>query len=162
MRFNPIPIVVLMAVVACTIAQEPSKNPISFSGRYSGCADIFVFRATEDKTKVIVVDAGKSALNVSSTPQTFDIASNTGLKVYMDDFGTSEYSGYCTDEFIEGAPKPLRIPATGGKVTIYIAERSEQPNKHLHRVSVELRDVSFQAPGDKDYVEKVEMKDVLV
>ncbi|MDQ3821267.1 MAG: hypothetical protein M3362_26805 [Acidobacteriota bacterium] len=155
---------VLLTATSLINAQEPIKRPVTFEGKFSGCGTVFVYRVSEDKKKVVIVEASRGALNLSETPQTFDIGSSDYLKVYMDDYEKPvQWLEYCTDEVSANDPKPKRIPAKSGKVTIYISKSSEPNDPHLYRVTVELNDLSFKPSGDHFYyLEKAEMKDVLV
>ncbi|HKC65912.1 MAG TPA: hypothetical protein VKB86_19870 [Pyrinomonadaceae bacterium] len=165
MKINAISILfVLLSATPFTNAQAPTKTLVTFEGKYFGCASVFVYRASEDKKRAVIVEADRSALNLSETPQTFDIASSEYLKVYIDEYAkANQWWEYCSDEVDLGASKPTRIPATSGKVTIYISKNPEPTNNYLYKVTVELKDVSFKPTGDNFYyLEKTEMKNVLV
>ena len=146
--------------------QSSDKQLIIFDGEIGGCGDIFVYRATKDKTKVISVRADKDTLKLSAKPQTFDIESNSYLEVYIDDFGKSEYTGYrgyCVDLIIVGRPEPVRTKVVKGKVTIYFSKNPKSSDTDFPRVTVDLENISIQnSNSNLTSIRKIEIKDVKV
>src|SRR5262245_45423248 len=64
-----------------------------FDGDVNGCNDFYVYRATQDKTKVLVVSGDSKKLKVSNKPQTFEIGKTDTLYVFILDYISDTYDG---------------------------------------------------------------------
>ena len=143
--------------------QSEPRTMVVFNGDYGGCQSIFVYRATDDKTKALLVHIDRQRLKVSNKPKAYQIGSTPGLEVLIEDYGRYKHNEYCSD-FLKYAQKPQRVYARGGTVTAFILT-----SKHLERrnrrfaVTVQLKDVSFPTSGGTTYhVENAAIKNVLV
>lgn len=110
----------------------------------NGCGNVFLYAWSEDRTEAIAVRADKSLLQLSTTAQTFDIASTqTGLEVvvYLYERPLSSLP-FCTDVITSGTTEAWR--ATGGTVTIELSApgvRVRQPN--LYRATIRINGAEF-------------------
>jgi hypothetical protein len=144
-------------------AQAQVTTPLSFDGNFGGCGNIFVFRTTKDKTKVLGVRVKKDTLALSKTPQTFSIGSYPDLEVFIDDYGKFEHPEYCTDVVIHDAPQPNTVMAVSGRVTIFITAERVRANNRSYTITVKVENVSFPLlNNNRYYIEKVEIRDVEV
>jgi hypothetical protein len=137
-----------------------------FNGTAKGCGNFVVYRDTEDRTKVVEVHAGTKALNLKTTPQTYDIGTTPTLQVAIHDYGNDKHSllEYCSDSIREDALRPQFIYATAGKVTIHISKKKvEYGHFPAYAITVTLENVTFPVTNGISYhIEKAEIKDVMV
>ena len=135
-----------------------------FDGRAGGCGHFLVYKDTPDKTKVITVSRTAEELKITAAPKIFDIGKTPGLKVQLDDYKETPHWEYCSDSISGNAPQAEQIKATSGKVTIFIsARRVKGYPSGAFRITVELKNVFFPVSnGNSFYIEKAEMKDVVV
>ncbi|HEV8482160.1 MAG TPA: hypothetical protein VGV87_01270 [Blastocatellia bacterium] len=143
---------------------QNSVTPLVFDGRAGGCAFFFVYKDTQDKTKVITVYGSEKELRITTGPKTFEIGKTPSLKVQLDDYGQAQHGEYCSDVVGNGEPIPQHIEATSGRVTVFITQKAgkEVPSA-AYRITVKLKNVNFLiANGGSFYVESVEMSNVLV
>ncbi len=147
-------------------AQTNEITTLLFNGPAKGCGNFVVYRDTEDKTKVVEVQAGTKALNMKTTPQTYGIGSTPTLRVAIHDYGNVQHSleGYCSDYSRGDEPEPQFIYATAGKVTIHISRKKVEYGPFpAYAVTVILENVTFPVTNGIAYhIEKAEIKDVVV
>jgi hypothetical protein len=110
-----------------------------------GCGNVFLYGWSDDRTEAIAVRADKSLLQLSTTAQTFDIATvRAGLEVVVHLYDRFPGSWpFCTDFFVSGtATEAWR--ATAGTVTIELSApgvRAREPN--LYRATIHIVGAEF-------------------
>lgn len=147
-------------------AQNNAVTTLIFNGHMvGGCGGFIVYKDTEDKTKVITVQADAKALNLKITPQTYNISSTPTLKIAIDDYGSVIHGEYCSDSTSENKPRPQKIIyAISGKVTIRITRKKVNLYPALaYAITVTLEEVTFPITnGSTYYIQKAEIEDVVV
>jgi len=141
------------------VIQPQARTRLIFDGEYGGCQNIFVYRATDDQTKALLVDINSERLKLSRKRKAYQIGSTPGLEVLIEDYGKYKHNEYCSD-FVQYPQKARRIYAVAGTVTVFI---SKHLKRHRFVVTVRLKDVSVpKSDGSSYYVESTEMKNVVV
>jgi hypothetical protein len=134
---------------------EPTTR-VLFNGEYGGCQGNFVYRATDDKTKALLVYFDSERLKISRKRKMYQIGSTPGLEVLIEDYGRYKHNEYCSD-FIPYPQKPRRIYAVNGTVVLFISKRTERRTF----VTVRMKNISVPTFGGTSYyVESAEMKNV--
>jgi hypothetical protein len=111
----------------------------------NGCGNVFLYGWSDDRTEAIAVRADKGLLQLSTTAQTFDIASTrTGLEVTVHLYDRPLRSWpFCTDFFASGTSTEA-WRATAGTVTIELSTPGisvRQPN--LYRATIRVTGAEF-------------------
>ena len=141
------------------VNQPQAGTRLIFDGEYGGCQSIFVYRATDDQTKALLVYINSERLKLSRKRKAYQIGSTPGLEVLIEDYGKYKHNEYCSD-FVQYPQKARRIYAVAGTVTVFV---SKQLKRQRFAVTVRLKDVSVpNLDGTSYYVESAEMKNILV
>jgi hypothetical protein len=112
----------------------------------NGCGHVFLYGWSEDRTEAIAVRADKDVLQLSPTPQTFDIASlQTGLEVMIHVYERPARSmPFCSDLRLLPPEPEETWRGTGGTVTIHLSPsgvRSEAA--FMYRATIRIDGAEF-------------------
>jgi hypothetical protein len=109
-----------------------------------GCGNVFVYGWSDDRTEAIAVSADRSLLQLSTTAQSFNIATQTGLEVVVHLYPQPRRSWpFCTDI---GGPerREEKWRATGGTVTIELSAPGVSPRQpNLYRATIRIVGAEF-------------------
>jgi len=131
------------AQVDWTRHSDLRRSPALTYADAQGCADIFVYGWSTDRTEAIGIRAGKESLGLSTTPRTFDI-SRAGIEVLVHVYEHAQRSSpFCTDVGgFGGAEETWR--ATRGSATIELSQSGVVPRSpHAYRATVRIVDAEF-------------------
>jgi hypothetical protein len=114
----------------------------------NGCGHVFLFGWSEDRTEFITVRADKDVLQLSTTPQTFDAASQqNGLEVMLHVYERPTHSQFCTDIGMPAVPEET-WRATRGTITIELtAPGVRTPSPFMYRATVRIVGAEFVNPS---------------
>jgi hypothetical protein len=101
--------------------RDAHRAPTLIYADAEGCANIFVYGRSDDRTEAITIRADKDALGLSTAPRMFDLASlHSNLEVLVRVYQRPVRRPFCTDSGgSEGPPETWR--ATRGTVTIELS-----------------------------------------
>jgi hypothetical protein len=109
-----------------------------------GCGNVFVYGWSDDRTEAIAVSADRSLLQLSTTAQSFNIATQSGLEVVVHAYPQPRRSWpFCTD-FVNGGEQEETWRATGGTVTIELSAPGVSPRQpNLYRATIRIVGAEF-------------------
>jgi hypothetical protein len=120
-----------------------------------GCGHVFLFGWSEDRTEFITVRADKNLLQLSTTPQTFDAASQqNGLEVMLHVYEQPTHSQFCTDISMPAVAEET-WRATRGTITIELSAPGVGTGSFTYRATVRIVGAEFvNASGTRVRLER--------
>jgi hypothetical protein len=102
--------------------RDPQRAPVLTYSDADGCGHVFVYGWSANRDEAVTIQADKELLGLSTTAQTFNIASRPGdLEVTVHVFSRAVRSWpFCTDVFTNVDPTAV-WKATAGTVTIQLS-----------------------------------------
>jgi hypothetical protein len=126
--------------------RDLDRAPVLTYSDGDGCAHLFVYGWTADRSEVITMRADRQLLGLSINPRTFDLASPpAGFELLVHVYGRPLRSWpFCTD-LISNPGEPSDIwRAIGGSVTIELSAPSVRPGQSgLYRVTIRIVGAEF-------------------
>jgi hypothetical protein len=128
-----------------------------------GCSNIFIHKSSVSGKEVLIVDASKDDLGLSTTPKSFDLESApNALSVRIDAYSQKAPQQYCTDVITTSWKTPATWRATRGSITITLSDNSAGHNVS-YTVTAQLRDIRFEdGNGNNMMLPELTLKDVSV
>lgn len=111
-----------------------------------GCGHVFLYGWSADRSEVITINADKEALQLTTTPKAFDLATmRAGLEVtvHVYDRPSREWP-FCTDVVFpnDAAKETWRV--TRGSITIQLSAPGIDPARpHFYRASIRIDGAEF-------------------
>jgi hypothetical protein len=144
-RFTPL---LLLAIAGCSVdpATHSSAPTLQYGRGGSGCSNIFVYAENIARTEVLVIQADRDSLALTTTPRTFTIEQNpAGLDLHIDLFDAPhDGNRYCSD--IGTLNRPIsQWSATRGRVEISVSTNDPSFNTP-YQTTIRLYDVVFTNP----------------
>jgi hypothetical protein len=140
------------AEVDWTRSRLASRPPDLVYSDAEGCGNAFVFGWSADRTEAITVRAGVEELQLSTAPQSFDLAAGrAGLEVVVHVHEQPVHRWpFCTDVIVLDPDRkpPSTWRAVGGTITIELSPpgiRAEDP--FLRRATMRIAGAEFVGPG---------------
>jgi hypothetical protein len=126
-----------------TAVRDVRRTPSLAYADGDGCWNVFLYGWSADRTEIITVRADQDLLQLSNTPQTFDLAvPRIGLEVTVHVFHRPlQSSPFCTDvgQLYDVPPELWRV--AGGSVTIEVSRPTdgrERPRATVRIVGAEF------------------------
>jgi hypothetical protein len=110
-----------------------------------GCGHVFVYGSSEDRTEIITVSADKVLLQLSTLPQTFDLATQlNGLEVIVHVYERPARPEFCNDLHRPGAAVAEETwRATRGTITIELTAPGVGTGSFTYRATVRIVGAEF-------------------
>jgi hypothetical protein len=131
--------------------RDPDRAPSLAYADADGCGDVLMYGWTAEQAEWIAIRADKDALQLSTTPRTFDLAqSQVDLEVVTDVFQRPQGTwGKCHDtaKNVEDE-QPQTWRAVAGTVTIQLSRpgiSAQRPDQY--RTSVQIDNAEFMGPS---------------
>jgi hypothetical protein len=131
--------------------RDPDRAPSLSYSDADGCGDVLMYGWTAEQAEWIAIRADKDALQLSTTPRTFDLAqSQVDLEVVTDVFQHPHDTwGKCYDTVMhpEGE-QPQTWRAVAGTLTIQLSRpgiSAQRPDQY--RTSVQIDNAEFMGPS---------------
>ena len=138
-----------------------------FQNEANGCANIFLYKISEDDTIGISVSAKGDTLHLSKQEKTFEIGKTDGLNVEIL-VGQKIAQLYCNDVLYLDQPKPRKLIGKSGTATISLGDNVEwsAPNwERGYKATINLSNVHFSDENGQDInviLDNLIFKDVTV
>jgi hypothetical protein len=132
------------ARVDWTRVRDSQRTPeLTYAGA-DGCADLFVYGWSADRTEVISIRADTDLLGLSTAPRTLDLATpHPYLEVLVHVFDRPQRSPFCTDVRDNSAMARVWRPARG-TVTIELSPRGVRPaTPPAYRAIIQVNGAEF-------------------
>lgn len=152
-----------LVLSSCCTAPDSSIPSLDFPGKGSGCGNVILYKVSSSGTDVLVVEARKDLLGLSTTMGTFDILKHKGsLDIRLDVYDQQvPMHRYCNDVLVPG-PEPVVWTAIDGKATIVLSRDSAAFNES-YTATVVLTDVTFVGPLDQTlFLKETTFKEIVV
>jgi hypothetical protein len=130
------------------VAQESRPPALNYSDG-EGCADLFVYAWSPDRTEALTVRANKTNLQLSTTPKSFDLSiSSPDLEIAAQVFERPRRSWpFCTDVFMNN-DRWETWRAVGGFATIELSPQGiRRRQQNFYRATVRLTGAEFIGPS---------------
>ena len=145
------------------------NNDLIFVGTGSGCSTFLAFKLNEDKNIGLVVSGDRDSLQLDSTLQTYNLATQTNLSVRIEKLNNGE-NFYCDDSNEINESILNTYEATEGTINIRIVEDSIDLGtgislvpELLFKINIYLNNVKLQdANGEELNIEHETFTNVLV
>jgi hypothetical protein len=111
-----------------------------------GCGHVFLYGSSEDRIEIITVSADKVQLQLSTLPQTFDLATQlNGLEVIVHVYERPARPDFCSDLHTPGATAAEeKWRATRGTITIELSVPGVRtPSPTTYRATVRIVGTEF-------------------
>ena len=142
-------LLLVAGAAGCGVTGSEERAPeLSYKTNGSGCANLMVYVENAARTEVLVVDADRDSLQLTTVPQTFIIEEKAGLlDLYIDLYRQPRNNTeYCSDIMMPGANHlQERWRAIAGSVSISISD-ADLPFNTPYKANVRLSNIIFVDP----------------
>lgn len=138
------------AAVDWTRKRDINRPPALAYGDADGCGSVFVYGWTADRMEALSVRADKTALALSTTPQTFDLTQHPGrLEIAAHVFASPQRGWqFCSDVRVLPEPAQEKWMATSGAVTIELSPPGIRVrHAFMYRATIRITGAEFMSPN---------------
>lgn len=156
---------VILSVLSFACNTDRIVPSTDFQTTALGCGNFTVYRISTDTTRILVVEGSRDSLEIDSTDKTFDLGSETNLRVRLEEYDGAATTVYCDDVAGDDPTNTNTWIAYKGTARIRIIEDniSVFPWGSTYTVQVVLENMEMEDDaGNIKEITNISFNDVLV